>query len=135
MEREPGDPAERPAQPDASGELGHGRAPADDGHVPLVPVAEGLGRLPLHPGADRPHRVLGPLRGDGGELGQGPALAVGGEGDVADDEDLGVTGEGEVGFHPDPPARRQRAGARRAGALRGHRGPRAGGLVAIASAA
>ena len=55
---------------EATGQLGHGRAPSDGGHDALVPVAERPGRLPGQPPADVHGGVAAALDRHLGHLGE-----------------------------------------------------------------
>ena len=109
----------RPNGP-SHGMFGHARQPADDRDVAVVAEAERLVRPAEDPAPDDAGRVrpaLDPALGDARRrLPRLPRL----HGGIADDEDLGVAGHGQVGLDEDP-AVAVRLGAGRLGDPTGER--------------
>src|SRR5690606_31022392 len=102
VQEQPAQPAHEAAQPQAqeeTGELGDAGAAADDRHVAEVAVDERLRGAALQAPDDRARRVLAALDRDLGHLREQPALRVLRRRQVADHEDLGVTGQAQVGLH------------------------------------
>jgi hypothetical protein len=69
-------------------------APSNGGHDAVVVITERRSRSSRQAPPDRLGRMAAALDGDLGELGEGFTRPGGAAGQVADDEDLGVSGEG-----------------------------------------
>src|SRR4029453_5416359 len=96
VQDQPHVPGQHALEPGPGGQLGHGGVAADGGHDALVVVGEPGPGLALEGPLDVLGGVLGLLDGGLGDLGQQPALAVAGPGQVADHEHLGPAGHAQV---------------------------------------
>src|SRR5216684_4140864 len=99
----PDQPGQQSGNANFSEEVGDGGGPADHRHVPLVEVLEGRGRLlSSHPARGDFPGVRPLLHGHLGNTGQGLAVPARPHRQVADHEDLGMTGDREVFADQDP---------------------------------
>mgnify|MGYP001075547992 CR=1 FL=1 len=111
MDEEPGEPGQV-APESQPGHLGHGRGPADRRHAPLVDVPERPRVAPLEAGPDRPGDVPPLLYRHGRHPRERPAVRARAEGEVSDDEELGMPREGQVGLDGDAPGSVRRPAGR-----------------------
>lgn len=104
MDEEPDEPSEE-AGDVQSKNIGDGRGATDNGHVALVEIVEGRNRLlPLQARLDGFCGVASTLNGDLRDAGERLAVFVEGKGEIADDENIGIVGNGEIGKHLDAAA-------------------------------
>ena len=101
VDDQPGHPGEEAAELDAL-DVRDGRGAADGGQVALVAVPERRRGAALQAGADGLRRVAPLLHGDRRDAGEGDrrAVAAADADHVAEREDLGMAGQGEVRLRP-----------------------------------
>jgi hypothetical protein len=78
--------------------VGDGGGAADDSHIALVEIFEGRESAAGEAGLDEFASVFSALDGDLGNAGERIAFCVVGDGQIAEDENLGMVGGGEVGI-------------------------------------
>ena len=104
MDEEPDEPSEK-AGDVQSENIGNGGGATDNSHVALVEIVEGRNRLlPLQARLDGFCGVASTLNGDLRDAGERLAVFVEEKGEIADDENIGIVGNGEVGKHLDAAA-------------------------------
>ena len=104
MDEEPDEPSEEAGDVQAEN-IGDGSGATDNGHVALVEIVEGRNRLlPLQARLDGFCGVASTLNSDLRDAGKRLAVFVEGKGEIADDENIGIVGNGEVGKHLDAAA-------------------------------
>ena len=104
VDEEPDEPSEEAGDVQAEN-IGDGSGATNNGHVTLVEIAEGRNRLlPLQARLDGFSGVASTLNGDLRDTGERLAVFVEGKGEIADDENIGIVGNGEVGKHLDAAA-------------------------------
>jgi hypothetical protein len=85
--------------------IGDGGGAADHGHIAFVEIPEGRQILDSsEPRADSLGRVGATLNGDLRDAGKRLAAWPGGRGEVANNENVGIVGDGQIGFHLDAAA-------------------------------
>src|SRR5215471_438824 len=104
MDEEPDEPSEETGDVQSEN-IGDGRGATDDGHVALVEIVEGWNRLlPLQARLDGFCGIASTLNSDLRDAGKRLAVFVEGKGEIADDENIGIVGNGEIGKHLDASA-------------------------------
>src|SRR5215472_10604187 len=102
VDHAPEQPGKKAAHPDPA-EIRHGRGPADGGERAVVAVAEVCFlHLALEPLAQQPGHEGTLLLGGGGEARYGPAVPSDDKRRIADDEDLRMARQAEIGIDLDP---------------------------------
>jgi hypothetical protein len=104
MDEEPDEPGEKTGDVQTEN-VGDGSGAADDGHVALIEIAEGRNRLlPVQARPDGFCGVVSALNGDLSDAGERLAVLVEREGQIADNENIGIVRNGEIGKHLDAAA-------------------------------
>lgn len=104
MDEEPDEPGEKTGdvQPEDTGD---GSGATNDGHISLVEIAEGRNVLfSFQAGFDRFCGITSALNGDWRNARERLAVLVEGKREVADDENIGIVGNGEIRKHFDATA-------------------------------
>ena len=101
MDEEPDEPGEKTGDVQTEN-IGDGSGATNDGHVSFVEIMEGRNVLfSFQPGLDGFCGVASALNGNLSDAGERLAVLVEGKREVADDENIGIVGNGEIGKHFD----------------------------------